>query len=199
MKRSKKHVSKLLTYYGGAPVAQAGPHSVEAFPLAEARAGDRLWLDEAVGSLGLGCCDRLGLQPGATLRVFSVRPSGSVIFGVEGHNKQQIGVGAALARQIWVSYQYCPVPIGNSQNGTLDPLTTDLRETVAGSAVRVVGYEWIYRGYMGKLLSLGLAPGVEFVVSCLRPHSKAIEIELAGTRLALNETEAKALIVEPIE
>lgn len=211
MKRDRDTV-KLLTYYGGAPVARVGPNSVDSFPLAEARPGDDLYLDEAAGSLGLSCCDRLGLHQGAMVRVISVRPSGSVIFAVDGREGQQVGVGAALAQQIWVSYLHQPAAanasnvsggsnnlVASTVNNGFDPLATHLRETLVGSVVRVVGYEWIYRGYTGKLLSLGLAPGVEFVVRCLRPHGGAIDIELAGKQLALGAAEANALVVEPIE
>ncbi|MEO0947382.1 MAG: ferrous iron transport protein A [Cyanobacteria bacterium J06641_5] len=201
MKRDRDTV-KLLTYYGGAPVARVGPNSVDSFPLADARPGDYLCLDEASGSLGLSCRDRLGLHQGAMLQVIKVRPSGSVIFAVDGREDRQIGVGAALAQQIWVSHQRQSIPASShgTDNRGLDPLTaTHLRETSVGSVVRVVGYEWIYRGYTGKLLSLGLAPGVEFIVRCLRPHDGESEIELAGRRLTLGEAEANALVVEPIE
>lgn len=193
MKR-RQGTTKLLTYYGGEPVTRVGLHAKDSFPLAAAKPGDRLRLDDATGSLGVACCERLGLTPGAAIRVVSKRASGSVIFALDERDGRQIGVGAALAQQIWVGHQHQPV----APTSDADTLATSLREMLVGSSGRVVGYEWAYRGYMGKLLSLGLAPGAEFVVRCWRSRRGTVELELAGgRRMALNAIEAKALIVEP--
>ncbi len=191
LKRSTRSSRLQLSYYGGSPLVchRPRPQADDLLPLSDASPGDRLQLDAVAGALPADCCRRYDLQPGTTICVLSVRPSGSVIFAVGSPDGPQIGVGAAVAAEIWARHQPAPAPT--------DPLATHLHELGIGSIGRVVGYEWVYRGYMGKLTGMGLVPGVEFVLRCARGNS--FEIELAGTRLTLNKLEATALAIEPAD
>ncbi|ERN42293.1 Fe2+ transport system protein A [Rubidibacter lacunae KORDI 51-2] len=192
MKNACEQPPWLLSYYSGSPIdAGVQPRSIHSVPLATTRAGEWVWLDEAEGSLGTSCCNRHGLRCGAAIRIISVRPSGSVTFAVSGGNGQLIGVAAARAKQIWVSRH--PLTMTNSASSD-----THSHEMAPGSFNRIVGYAWAYRGYMGKLLSQGLAPGREFAVRQVRSYCGAVDIDLAGRRLVLSKIEADALVVEPI-
>lgn len=191
LKRTRKRLLRRLSYYGGAPAARVvRPALAGSVPLAAAQTGDRLQLDAVAGALSPACCRHHGLQQGTTICVLNVRPSGSVIFAVGSPDGPQVGVGAAIAAAIWTSHQRTPTA------AAADPFATHLYEMGIGSAGRIVGYDRIYRGYMGKLIRMGLAPGVEFVLRCA--CSSLFEIELSGVRLALSKAEAAALVIEPL-
>lgn len=72
---------------------------------------------------------------------------------------------------------------------------TYIQELTAGTIACIVGYDKVYRGYEGKLRSLGLSPGTQFQVLGFDP----IEIDLGDRIIYLSRSEATALVVEAIE
>jgi ferrous iron transport protein A len=73
-----------------------------------------------------------------------------------------------------------------------------LHDMLPGMTGRVVGYEQAYRGYIGKLTSLGLVPGAEFMTIRIDSASGAVEINVQGWNVRLRKQEANALIVEEV-
>ncbi|MBE9171264.1 ferrous iron transport protein A [Pleurocapsales cyanobacterium LEGE 06147] len=166
----------------------------QVFPLSTAKISDRLWV---VGFRGKGGISRLlsmGLTPGIELQVVSCTPGGSVMVNVGGN---RIGLGAGMAEKILV--------IDNSMrnrqqiNTDTNRGTSYLRELPVGTRGRVVGYEKAYQGYKGKLLSMGLTPGTEFIVIRHAPLGDPVEIEVRGFKLSLRKQEADALCVEEVD
>ena len=76
--------------------------------------------------------------------------------------------------------------------------STHLRDLPVGARGRVVGYDKAFRGYKGKLLSMGLTPGTEFTVIRHAPLGDPVEIEVRGFKLSLRKQEAEALCVEEV-
>lgn len=175
-----------LKYYGGTPAATSTPRSPRSIPLSTATPGEWVWIDEAAA---LGGAKRV-LRPGTPVRILSTSAAGSVTLAVC-NRVERVGVGAAIAREVWVSRT--PLASGRAA----DSPVAHLGELAVGQLGRVVGYAWPYRGYRGKLLQLGLAPGVEFVLRRLEPDGTA-EIELAGHSLLLGKAETNALAIEPV-
>ncbi|MGH2414191.1 MAG: FeoA family protein [Microcystaceae cyanobacterium] len=78
-------------------------------------------------------------------------------------------------------------------------ITTHLRDLPVGTKGCVVGYDKAFSGYIGKLLSMGLMPGTEFIVICHAPFDYSEQIEVQGFKLKLRKQEADALCVEEVE
>ncbi|MEM8779070.1 MAG: FeoA family protein [Cyanobacteria bacterium P01_G01_bin.49] len=75
-------------------------------------------------------------------------------------------------------------------------LTTYLRELPIGAKGYIVGYDKIFRGYQGRLLSMGLKPGTEFILVRQASRTWPLMIEVRGNLLKLNQPEADALCIE---
>ena len=75
---------------------------------------------------------------------------------------------------------------------------TYLRDLEVGSRGRIVGYDKTRRGYIGKLLSMGLRPGTEFTLIRHAYLGQSVEIEIQGFNLSLRNYEADALCVEEV-
>ena len=78
-------------------------------------------------------------------------------------------------------------------------LTTYLRELPIGTKGYIVGYDKIFRGYQGKLLSMGLTPGTEFILVRQASKTWPLMIEVRGNLLKLSQPEADALCIEETE
>jgi ferrous iron transport protein A len=74
----------------------------------------------------------------------------------------------------------------------------NLQDLKVGERARVSGFdkENGNRAYRQKLLSMGLTPGIEFVVTRVAPMGDPVEIEVRGFALSLRKNEAAALIIE---
>ncbi len=167
----------------------------QVFPLSTAKVGDRLWV---VGFRGKGGISRLlsmGLTPGIELQVVSCTPGGSVMVNVAGN---RIGLGAGMADKILVTDNSILSKRNRQQMNIHTNTGTYLRELPVGTRGRVVGYEKAYRGYKGKLLSMGLTPGTEFTVIRHAPLGDPVQIEVRGFKLSLRKQEADALCVEEV-
>ena len=77
-------------------------------------------------------------------------------------------------------------------------IETHIRELPLGAVGIVVGYDRSYRGYMGKLLMMGLTPGTEFVVLNTLSQQGIVEIMLETRIIKLSKPEANALCVENV-
>ncbi|GAB4523708.1 MAG: hypothetical protein Tsb0014_01510 [Pleurocapsa sp.] len=94
-------------------------------------------------------------------------------------------------------------------------IETHIRGLTPGAVGVVVGYDRSYRGYMGKLLMMGLTPGTKFIVlntSCeitgrstfggnlqTTPTQQGIvKIMLETKMIELSKPEANALCVENV-
>lgn len=160
------------------------------YPLAQAQKGKSVWL---VGFQGKGGMNRLlgmGLTPGVALKIISSQPSGSVLVSV---NDSRIGIGAGIAQKILVSDQ--PLTKEKERN-MVNNENILLRNLTKGTKGRVVGYDQVRRGYKGKLLSMGLTPGTEFIIIRVAPLGDPVEILVRGFHLSLRKHEADALIIE---
>lgn len=78
-------------------------------------------------------------------------------------------------------------------------LTTYLRELPIGTKGYIVGYDKIFRGYQGKLLSMGLTPGTEFILVRQASKTWPLMIEVRGNLFKLSQPEADALCIEETE
>ncbi|MGK7876986.1 MAG: ferrous iron transport protein A [Xenococcaceae cyanobacterium] len=166
----------------------------QSFFLGTSRIGHRV---KVVGFRGKGGINRLlslGLIPGTEVQVISCTREGSVIVTV-GDNR--IGLGAGMAQRILVTDNRASIKRNEQQMKT--NRSTFLRDMPVGARGRVVGYEKAYRGYKGKLLSMGLTPGTEFTVIRHAPLGDPVEIEVRGFKLSLRKQEANALCVEEVD
>ncbi|MEA5511006.1 FeoA family protein [Crocosphaera sp. UHCC 0190] len=77
--------------------------------------------------------------------------------------------------------------------------TSYLRELPIGAKGYIVGYDKIFRGYQGKLLSMGLTPGTEFILVRQASIDWPMMIEVKGNLLKLQKPEADALCIEENE
>ena len=76
---------------------------------------------------------------------------------------------------------------------------TYLRELPIGTIGYIVGYDKIFKGYQGKLLSMGLRPGTQFIVIRQASKNWPIILEVNGNLIKLNQPEADALCIEEAE
>lgn len=67
-----------------------------------------------------------------------------------------------------------------------------------GSKGRIKGLHPGEKGYRQRLLSLGLVPGTEFIVSRIAPLGDPIEIAIRGFALSLRKNEARILEIEEV-
>ncbi|ACK65503.1 FeoA family protein [Rippkaea orientalis PCC 8801] len=75
-------------------------------------------------------------------------------------------------------------------------IITHLREMAIGTHGYIVGYDKVFRGYQGKLLSMGLSPGTEFILVRQASKNWPLMIEVKGNLLRLSKPEADALCIE---
>jgi ferrous iron transport protein A len=77
-------------------------------------------------------------------------------------------------------------------------IETHIRELTTGAVGVVVGYDHSYRGYMGRLLMMGLTPGTKFVVLNTSSQQGIVKIMLETKMIELSKPEANALCVENV-
>ncbi|MGD1919114.1 MAG: FeoA family protein [Pleurocapsa sp.] len=75
-------------------------------------------------------------------------------------------------------------------------IKTNISELSLGSVGIVAGYSAIYGGYIGKLISKGLTPGISFVVLNLNLAEGAVQIMLEEKIIILSKPEANALCID---
>lgn len=76
------------------------------------------------------------------------------------------------------------------------PAPVRLADVPAGSSGRVVGFTAGSRGYLRRLLAMGLIPGAEFRVVRRAPLGDPVEIEVLGSLLSLRAGEAAGLEID---
>ncbi len=207
-KRHRKRKGWGFTFFGETPnpdeeeeseieiaLELANPEALaeQSFFLGTSRVGDRLWVVGFKGKGGISRLLSLGLIPGTEITVVSCTQEGSVIVTV-GDNR--IGLGAGMAQRIMVTDN--PISRRGKERNMSTNTSTHLRDLPVGARGRVVGYERAFRGYKGKLLSMGLTPGTEFTVIRHAPLGDPVEIEVRGFKLSLRKQEAEALCVEEV-
>ncbi len=77
-------------------------------------------------------------------------------------------------------------------------IKTNIAELSLGSVGIVAGYSAVYGGYIGKLISKGLVPGVSFVVLDLNVDRGAVQIMLEEKIIILSKPEVNALCIDTI-
>jgi ferrous iron transport protein A len=160
--------------------------------LANTQAGDRVWIIRVGDRRNNAYLLSLGLMPGTEIQIVSHRPNGSVIVAI-GNNR--IGLGADLANNIFVTNT--PMFLESATNQKIG--MTYLHEFPVGAKGRIVGYDKVFSGYTGKLLSMGLIPGTIFTVIRHAFLNNPLQIEVGGNLFSLRKPEADALCVEEIE
>ena len=75
-------------------------------------------------------------------------------------------------------------------------IKTNISELSLGSVGIVAGYSAVYGGYIGKLISKGLNPGVSFVVLDLNLAQGAVQIMLEEKIIVLSKPEVNALCID---
>ena len=75
-------------------------------------------------------------------------------------------------------------------------IKTNISELSLGSVGIVAGYSAVYGGYIGKLISKGLTPGVSFVVLNLNLAQGAVQIMLEEKIIVLSKPEVNALCID---
>ena len=75
---------------------------------------------------------------------------------------------------------------------------THIKELSPGDVAVVVGYDYSYGGYMGKLRMMGLTPGTKFIVLNISWQQGEVEIILEAGIIKLFKPDANALCVEKI-
>lgn len=75
-------------------------------------------------------------------------------------------------------------------------MSRTLKELSVGDTGRVSGFSPGNKAYRKKLLSLGLTPGTELVVTRYAPLGDPVEIRVRGFSLSLRKDEAESLLVE---
>jgi ferrous iron transport protein A len=185
-----------FSFFGETPETRADEIPAErgaSFPLARAAVGARVWVAGFQGKGGMNRLLSMGLATGVELQVISSQPSGSVIVALQG---SRLGLGAGIAQKILVSDRQ---PSDRKEEKSMGAETTmQLRDMAPGTVGRVVGYDKSFSGYKGKLLSMGLTPGTEFLVIRVAPLGDPVEINVRGFYLSLRKQEADALIVEEV-
>ncbi|MDR3491916.1 MAG: FeoA family protein [Gammaproteobacteria bacterium] len=74
-----------------------------------------------------------------------------------------------------------------------------LSEMKVGSRGQIKSLKPCEKGYRQRLISLGLLPGTEFVVSRIAPLGDPIEITVRGFALSLRKNEASIIQIEAVE
>lgn len=72
---------------------------------------------------------------------------------------------------------------------------TTLKMLKVGERARVSGYAAGCPGYRHRLLTMGLTPGTEILVTRLAPLGDPVEVEVRGYSLSLRKNEAEVLRV----
>lgn len=160
------------------------------FSLAMAKLGDRLRVRELSGGQGMRRhLTELGVIPGIELEVVSLKASGSVMVAIA---DRHVALGASVAHHILCTDEAIA-------SGVCSAGKTRLREICIGCKGRVVGYQPTTRSYKRRLLSMGLTPGTEFIVTRHAPLGDPTEIKLRGFSLTLRKDEADALYIEEVQ
>jgi ferrous iron transport protein A len=73
---------------------------------------------------------------------------------------------------------------------------TTLKMLKVGERARVSGYAAGCPGYRHRLLTMGLTPGTEILVTRLAPLGDPVEVEVRGYNLSLRKNEAEVLRVQ---
>jgi ferrous iron transport protein A len=73
---------------------------------------------------------------------------------------------------------------------------TTLKALKVGERARVIGYAAGCPGYRHRLLTMGMTPGTELIVTRLAPLGDPIEVEVRGYSLTLRKDEAEVLWVQ---
>lgn len=81
----------------------------------------------------------------------------------------------------------------------MNTITTYITEMAVGATGCIVGYDRAYSGYIGKLLSKGLAPGTKFILIRHACSEFPLQLEVKGNLLSLSKPEVDALCVEDID
>ena len=76
---------------------------------------------------------------------------------------------------------------------------TYLRELPIGAIGYIVGYDKVFKGYQGKLLSMGLTPGTQFILIRQASKNWPILLEVEENFLEISKPEADALCVEQVD
>lgn len=71
-----------------------------------------------------------------------------------------------------------------------------LADLPVGSMAKIAGFRKSYRQYRQKLISMGLTPGIQFMVTRVAPLGDPVEIEIRDYSLSLRKGEAEAIMVE---
>lgn len=194
--RQQQHRGWGFSFFGETPEAIAEEIPAEggaSFPLARAAVGARVWVIGFQGKGGMNRLLSMGLTTGVELQIMSSQPSGSVVVAIQG---SRLGLGAGMAQKILVSDRKPTDPKEEKKMGA--ETTMQLRDMAPGTVGRVVGYDKTFSGYKGKLLSMGLTPGTEFLVIRVAPLGDPVEINIRGFYLSLRKQEADALVVEEV-
>lgn len=77
-------------------------------------------------------------------------------------------------------------------------ITTNIFELRPGSVVVVAGYSRVYGGYIGKLMSKGLRPGISFLVLDIAMEG-TVQIMLLEKIITLSKPEVNALCIDLVE
>ena len=144
-------------------------------------------------------------MPGKEITVVSRTGSGSVVVALQGC---RIGLGAGMAHRVMVTTVHAtngavpqqPTQFINGENDmTSEIVSLTLSDLKVGQSGRVLGYQPGSQTYRSKLLSMGLTPGVQFVVVRQAPMGDPMEINVRGMHLSLRKGEAAILQVEVIK
>lgn len=73
-----------------------------------------------------------------------------------------------------------------------------LRDMKVGQKGRILGLAAADKVYRHRLISMGLLPGTEFIVSRIAPLGDPIEITVRGFALSLRKHEASILQIEGV-
>ncbi|ELR98261.1 FeoA family protein [Gloeocapsa sp. PCC 73106] len=154
------------------------------YPLSQAELGARVWV------IGFSI---MGLNSGEMAEIIHIQPSGSVLLKI---GDQTVGLGAEMTSKILVSD--CPPDQLKALEMATDTRTY-IREMEVGTLAQIVGYDKILQGYQGKLLAMGLKPGIKFTVISVPPFGDPVKIRVEGMIITLPKQEADALVVEVVE
>lgn len=89
-------------------------------------------------------------------------------------------------------------PTKTSIINVITSATIFLSDMKVGSIGRIVGLAAGEKVYRQRLISMGLIPGTEFIVSRIAPLGDPIEIIVRGFSLSLRKNEARILKIEKV-